>query len=352
MTFMSLPSFLSQTLAGKPYFNGNSPHLSSPSPANSCQNVGKTIDFSLGQKNSKKASNVMKIVVTGAYGQLGGEICRQLGATAIPTDVDTLDLTNGQAVFERMIVLKPDAIINCAAYTQVDKAEAEPEKCRAVNATAVENLARASKYLDCPMVQISTDYVFGAVMPNPRPWREDDPTAPQGVYAQTKLEGEQIVARHAKHLIVRTCGLYAQPSDLRAVNFVRTMLRLGASRPELRIVSDQHCTPTYVPHLAKAIRFLLEAAPQDRAPWGVYHVTNTGEATWAEFAAEIFRLANLSVTIHPITTTEYGAPAARPSYSVLDTSAYHRLAGPRMPDWRAALAEYFSELQKTSAAVK
>jgi dTDP-4-dehydrorhamnose reductase len=289
----------------------------------------------------------MKIVITGAYGQLGGELCRQLGNAAIPTDVDTLDLTNGQAVFERMIVQKPDAIINCAAYTQVDKAETEPEKCRAVNATAVENLARACKYLDCPMVQISTDYVFGATTPTPRPWRENDPTAPQGVYARTKLEGELMAARHAKHLVVRTCGLYAPPSDLRAVNFVRTMLRLGASRKELRIVNDQHCTPTYVPHLAKAIVFLLQAASKDAAPWGIYHVTNTGEATWAEFAAEIFRLAKLPVTIHPITTAEYGAPAERPSYSVLDTSAYHRLGCPRMPDWREALAEYFVELQKT-----
>jgi dTDP-4-dehydrorhamnose reductase len=263
-----------------------------------------------------------------------------------------------------MLAIKPDAIINCAAYTAVDKAESEPEKCRAVNAVAVEHLVRACDRLDCPLVQISTDYVFGAVSPAPRPWRETDPCQPQGVYARTKLEGERAAAQHPKHLILRTCGLYARPSDPRAVNFVKTMLRLGASRPELRIVADQHCTPTFVPHFARAILFLLDgcpgiacgagvsparaagtAAPQDckPAPWGIYHVTNTGEATWREFAAEIFQQAGMQVDIRPITTAEYGAPAARPSYSVLDTAAYHRLGGPPMPDWKAALAEYFAE---------
>jgi len=284
----------------------------------------------------------MTIAVTGAYGQLGGELCRRLGPAAIPLDIDTLDLTDGPATVERMAALKPEAIINCAAYTLVDKAESEPEKCRAVNAAAVEPLARACGRLDCPLVQISTDYVFGGVPSAPRPWREDDPCQPQGVYARTKLEGEQAAAKLPKHLIVRTCGLYARPSDPRAANFVKTMLRLGAARHELRIVDDQRCTPTFVPHLARAILFLLGTGGKP-APWGAYHATNTGEATWREFATEIFRQAGMQVDIRPITTAEYGAPAARPSYSVLDTSAYHRLGGPEMPDWRAALGEFFVE---------
>jgi dTDP-4-dehydrorhamnose reductase len=312
----------------------------------------------------------MTIVVTGAYGQLGGELCRQLGPAATALDIDALDLTDGPATIERIMAIQPEAVINCAAYTAVDKAGSEPEKCRAVNAEAVEHLAQACGRVDCPLVQISTDYVFGALPPSPRPWREDDPCRPQGVYARTKLEGERAAAKLRKHLIVRTCGLYARPSDPRAANFVKTMLRLGAARPELRIVDDQRCTPTFVPHLARAILFLLGAgsgscgaavsaaraggkpAPQGilgqscagrPVPWGTYHITNTGEATWREFAAEIFRQAGMQVTIHPITTAEYGAPAARPSYSVLDTSAYHRLGGPAMPDWRAALREYFAE---------
>jgi dTDP-4-dehydrorhamnose reductase len=291
----------------------------------------------------------MSIFVTGAYGQLGGELCRQLGEAAVPSDVDTLDLTDGRAVVERIAAIQPEAVINCAAYTAVDKAETEPEKCRAVNATAVENLVRACQRLDCPLVQISTDYVFGAAIPAPRSWREGDPCQPQGVYARTKLEGEQAAAKHAKHLIVRTCGLYARPSDPRAANFVKTMLRLGASRPELRIVNDQHCTPTFVPHLARAILFLLDAGG-GQAPWGVYHVTNTGEATWRQFAAEVFRHAGMNVAIQPITTAQYGAPAARPSYSVLDTTAYHRLGGPPMPDWKVGLAEYFAEWRELKNA--
>jgi dTDP-4-dehydrorhamnose reductase len=286
---------------------------------------------------------IMSIVVTGADGQLGGELCWQLGGRAIPMDIDTLDLTDGQAVVDRLLAIKPTAVINCAAYTQVDKAEMEPEKCRAVNAGAVENLVRACGLLDCPLVQISTDYVFGAKPPQPRPWREDDPTSPQGVYARTKLEGEQIAARHPKHLIVRTCGLYARRCDQRAANFVKTMLRLGHTRSELSVVNDQFCTPTYVPHLVRAIVFMLGKDDYSPTPWGTYHVTNTGGTTWRDFAIEIFRIAGMKVAVRPITTAEYGAPAPRPSYSVLNTSAYHRLGGPAMPDWKAALAEYFAE---------
>lgn len=285
----------------------------------------------------------MSIVVTGAYGQLGGELCRLLGREAVPVDIDTLDLTDRAAVAKRLLSLKPSAVINCAAYTQVDKAEAEPERCRAVNAGAVENLVHVCGQLDCPLVQISTDYVFGAPrQPNARPWRETDPTSPQGIYARTKLEGEWIARQHPKHLIVRTCGLYARRSDARAVNFVKTMLRVGAERSELRVVDDQCCTPTYVPHLAQAILFLIGQGGHS-APWGTYHVTNTGEVVWREFAIEIFRLAGMNVSVHPITTADYGAPAPRPSYSVLDTSAYHRTGGPKMPDWKAALVEYFAE---------
>ena len=285
----------------------------------------------------------MLIAVTGAFGQLGGELCRRLGKGAIPLDIDTLDLTAGPAIVDAIVGLHPDLVIHCAAYTQVDKAEAEPELCRAVNATAVEYIAKACSILDCPLVQIGTDYVFGESPVEPRPWRETDPTSPQGVYARTKHEGEQAAARHPKHIIVRTCGLYARPSDPRANNFVKTMLRLGQSRPEVRVVNDQYCTPTYVPHLAEAILWLAGATTGRPAPWGIYHVTNTGQTTWCEFAAEIFRLAELNVKVHPITAAEYASPAARPSYSVLDTSHYHSLGGPAMPDWRAALAEYFGE---------
>ncbi len=284
----------------------------------------------------------MKIVVTGAYGQLGGELARQLGDDAVPLDVDTLDLTDGPAVLHRLLQLKPEAVINCAAYTQVDQAESEPQACRAVNVTAVEHLARACGRLDCSLVQISTDYVFTGDPDRAVPYREDDAPSPEGVYARTKLEGERAAARHAKHLIVRTCGLYARPSDPRANNFVKTMLRLANSRNELNVVADQHCTPSYVPHVAKAILFLAGVSRREPAAWGTYHVVNRGETTWHDFAAEIFRQAGIEMTLHPITTAEYAAAAPRPAYSLLDSTKYHALGGPAMPTWQGALEEYFA----------
>jgi dTDP-4-dehydrorhamnose reductase len=285
----------------------------------------------------------MAIVVTGANGQLGRGICRMLGPRAIPFDIDTLDLTNGPVVVGRLLDLRPEAVVNCAAYTQVDRAESEPEACREVNARAVRHLARACRRLDCPLVQISTDYVFGGREGIGRPWREDDEPAPSGIYAATKYEGERTAATTPKHLIVRTCGLYARPSHAEAKNFVRSMLRLAEERRELDVVDDQHCTPTYVPHLAKAVLFLLGSDGGPAAPWGIYHVTNSGAATWHEFACEIFRLAGVAMNVRRITTAEYGAPAPRPAYSVLDVGKYHALGGPPMPDWKAALAEYFEQ---------
>jgi dTDP-4-dehydrorhamnose reductase len=295
----------------------------------------------------------MKIVVTGAKGQLGGEFCRQIGPRAIPLDIDTLDLTHNKAVLETFGRLRPDMIINCAAYTQVDKAEKEPELAHAVNVAAVENLVGVCRELDCPLVQISTDYIFGnTIKPRPsvtiekRPFRETDPPSPQGVYAKTKLAGEHAAAQYEKHIIIRTCGLYARPSDERSQNFVKTMLRLAGAHSEIRIVADQHCTPSYVPHVARAVLFIAGINRIGPAHWGIYHVTNSGATTWYDFAVEIFRQAEINVKVVPITTAEYGAAASRPSYSVLDTSAYHRLGGPAMLDWKTALEEYFCEWRK------
>lgn len=289
----------------------------------------------------------MRIVVTGAAGQLGAELCRLLGPAAAAIDIDTLDLTHGPAVLNDIPDMAPDAVINCAAYTQVDQAEHEPQRCRAINATAVEHLAEACGRLDCPLVQISTDYVFSGRPDRAEPYREVDPPSAEGVYAQTKLEGERAAAAAPKHLIVRTCGLYARPSHENARNFVKTILRLAQTKPKLQVVSDQHCTPSYVPHVARAILSLLGANGSGAAPWGIYHVTNRGATTWHEFAGEIVRLAGLGVLLEPITTAQYGAAAPRPRYSVLDTTAYHRLGGPAMPDWKVGLTEYFDELDNS-----
>jgi len=290
----------------------------------------------------------MKILVTGAAGQLGREICQAFPEITVGIDLAQLDLTDSAAVLRYVAHEAPDAVINCAAYTQVDLAETQVDLCRAVNAGAVAALAEACCTRNCPLVQISTDYLF-AGNPSPgRPFRENDPPIPLGMYAITKFEGEQAAMRCDKHLIVRTCGLYARPSHVEARNFAKTILRLAQTKPELRVVCDQRCTPTFVPHLAPALLYLLGANGGSPAPWGIYNVTNVGDASWHEFATEIVRLAGFSLPVHPISTAEFGAPAPRPAYSVLDTSAYHRLAGPAMEHWKEALREYIDEWRALS----
>ena len=247
-----------------------------------------------------------------------------------------MDLTDAKSVRAALADLRPDALINTAAYTKVDKAEEEADLCRAINAQGVGHLAEVCRELDCPLVQISTDYVFGGDAARRTPYRESDEPGPQGVYAWSKLEGERRAAEWAKHLIVRTCGLYGPAAPRSAGNFVATMLRLGRQGKQLRVVADQHCTPTYVPHLARAICFLL-----DSGAFGLCHVVNAGATTWYDFAAEIFRQAGLAVSLEPISTAQYGAASPRPAYSVLDTGKYHALPGaPPMPAWQEALAEH------------
>jgi dTDP-4-dehydrorhamnose reductase len=278
----------------------------------------------------------LRIAVTGSGGQLGSELCRQLGDCALGLDVPDLDLTDGKGVRAAIADLRPDALINTAAYTKVDKAEEQADLCWAINAHGVGYLAEVCRELDCPLVQISTDYVFGGDPARRTPYGEGDEPSPQGVYAQSKLEGERLAAGWAKHFVVRTCGLYGPAAPRSAGNFVATMLRLGRQGKQLRVVADQHCTPTYVPHLARAICFLL-----DSGAYGLYHVVNGGVTTWYDFAAEIFRQAALPVSLEPITTAQYGALAPRPAYSVLATGKYHALPGaPPMPTWQEALAEY------------
>lgn len=284
--------------------------------------------------------NPMRILVTGARGLLGRELCRQLGDCAVATDIDTLDLTDADAVARQLAAIRPDVIVHGAAYTAVDRAEDEPELCRAVNVTAVENLITQAREFDSPLLLVSTDYVFCNSPPRDTPFTEDDPVAPRGVYAQSKVDAERAVAAWPKHWIVRSCGLYARPSDTQARHFVGTMLRLGREGKSLRVVADQICSPTYAPNHARAIGFMIGADGRPPAPAGTYHITSTGGATWHQFAAEIFRQAGLEVDLHPIPSSEYPGKAPRPPYSVLDTARYHRLGGPPMPSWQEALAEY------------
>lgn len=309
----------------------------------------------------------MRIVVIGSKGQLGAELCRQLaagieparaGPAGAPTsaavspaaafeelvglDLPEFDLTDRQRVVGTLLGLRPDVLINTAAYTLVDRAEQQPEACRRVNVDGVAHLVEACRLLDCMLIQISTDYVFGRDLRRRRPYQETDQPGPLGIYGQTKLEAERLVAEWPRHFIVRTCGLYGRLGPCSAGNFVDTMLRLAERGCRLRVVNDQHCTPSYTVHVARAIRFLLGTAA-----YGTYHVVNSGQTTWYEFALELFRQLGTGVQVEPISTAEYGALAPRPGYSVLDTAKYHALAGcPVMPPWHEALAEYLAACQQ------
>lgn len=275
------------------------------------------------------------IAITGSHGQLGSALSRRIGAGALNLARPGFDLGNFQECRQQLRSLRPTVVINCAAYVQVDVAEREPDKCELINTKSVAMLADMCDELDACLVQISTDYVFDGMSGRGTPWREDDEIHPVGVYARSKAMAENEVARIQRHLIVRTCGLYGHTAKRN--NFVETMLRLGRERSHVRVVNDQHCTPTYVEHLAQSILYLIS---QDER--GLFHITNRGATTWHDFAAEIFRLARLPAQLEAITTSDYNAPATRPAYSVLDTARYHNLGGPPMPNWQEALAEYLA----------
>lgn len=279
----------------------------------------------------------MSIAVTGANGQLGLELCRQLGSRATPLARPSFDLTDSDGMSVALRKLRPQAVINCAAYTQVDRAETEVDACRAINANSVAHLAEICNDLNCPLVQISTDYVFGDPVAA-GPHGELAPINPQGVYARTKAEGETAAMSAGRNIVIRTCGLYGHTTD--KPNFVKTMLRLGRERPRLTIVADQHCTPTSVIDVARAAIFLL-----DSSSWGLYHVVNAGYTTWFDFAAEIFHQAAISVELAPITSEEYNAPAPRPRDSRLDCTKYIAQGGPAMSRWQDALSVYLKSMR-------
>lgn len=276
----------------------------------------------------------MKTLILGAEGQLGSALARLYGTAAKGFSRNDLDLLDHKAIARRIAEEAPTVIINTAAYTAVDRAETDRDMCFAINARAVEALASAANQCGALLVQISTDYVFAGNTERV-PFREQIEPRPLGVYASSKLQGERAAANANRHLIVRTCGLYGKRAKPTQTNFVDTMLRLGKERPRLRVVNDQRCTPSYVEHVARAVKFLA-----DRGETGLLHVTNQGATTWHELAVEIFKLAKMNVEVEPITTAEYGAAAPRPAYSVLDISRYQSLGGPELPHWKNALGEY------------
>lgn len=278
----------------------------------------------------------MRIAILGAQGQLGGELCHRLGTEAAAYSRQEVDITDAARLEAAFASDPPEAVINCAAYNAVDLAETEPEAAWRINALGPRAIAACCERRQIPLVHVSTDYVFGLDQARTTPYRETDLPGPQGAYGVSKLAGESFVrAGCARHFILRTCGLYGRRGRSGKRNFVETMLKLGREKPELRIVSDQLCTPTATTDLAEMIVGLLRTEA-----YGTYHAVDSGSCTWAEFAAEIFRLAGLSPRIVPITTAEYGASAPRPAYSVLNTSKLAGVLHQTPRDWHLALAEY------------
>ena len=273
----------------------------------------------------------MNILITGCNGQLGTEM-RNLSAvhaehTYFFTDVAELDITNRKAVLDFVQENKIEVIVNCAAYTNVDKAEEDEVTARLINAEAVENLGVTG----VKVLHISTDYVFSGL--ESTPCLESDAVAPRTAYGRTKLEGEQLLlAANPEAVIIRTAWLYSPYGN----NFVKTMLRLGAERDELRVVYDQIGTPTYAEDLAKAIYAVIEA-PEWKA--GVYHFTDEGVCSWYDFTVEILKQAGLKCRVTPIRSSEYAYKTPRPAYSVLDKAKIKKTFGIEIPYWTDSLAK-------------
>jgi len=287
----------------------------------------------------------MKVLVIGAAGQLGFDLQRIFspdhevrGADLAHADIN-VDITDVDSISAVVKDVLPDLVINAAAFTNVDGCQAQRDACWRVNATGAGNVARSCAAAgNVPLIHLSTDYVFDGTAR--RPYREDDQPAPLGEYGKSKLAGEeQVQETLAPHLIVRTAWLFGSYGQ----NFVKTMLKLGRERDQLKVVNDQTGSPTYAAHLAAAIKALAETRLGDP---GIYHMTGDGYCTWYEFAAEIFRLAGIEVDLQPTTTAEFNAPAPRPAFSVL---ANTRAPEIKMPHWRQGLVECLRQLEELKA---
>lgn len=274
----------------------------------------------------------MKVLVTGANGQLGCSLKRSFANAqeVVYTDVEELDITDLAAIRKMVASEGIDTIVNCAGYTNVEAAEDNPDFAEKLNAEAVGNLATAMKEVGGLLVHISTDYVYGG-KPLCAPISEDETPAPQGVYAVTKLHGEEAIRRiGCRHIIIRTAWLYSEFGK----NFVKTMLRLTAEKPTLKVVNDQRGTPTYAGDLAKVIVKIL-SKPSSSC---IYHYTDEGECTWYEFAKTIAEYAgHTGCDIQPCTSDEFPSKVHRPAYSVLDKGKIKSALGISIPHWTDSL---------------
>lgn len=275
----------------------------------------------------------MKVIVTGSKGQLGTDVMAELkkiGAVPVGADLPELDITDAEAVENFTKKHNADAVIHCAAFTNVDIAETEKETCKRINVDGTLNIARACAKHGMKLLYLSTDYVFGG--DGETPFETDSPTLPCNYYGETKLAGEKAVAENCeKHFIIRISWVFGENGK----NFVKTMLRLSKERDEITVVNDQTGSPTYTKHLAA---LLCQMAATDK--YGTYHATNEGFCNWAEFAAKIMELSGAQTKIIPISSSEYKSVAARPANSRLSKKSLDINGFDRLPHWQDALKEF------------
>ena len=280
----------------------------------------------------------MKILITGAYGQLGSEL-KEI-ENQFPnyhflfTDVDTLDITSEIAVETYFNKNQPDLIINCAAFTAVDKAEIDHKIARKINAFAPKILGKFSLQVGAKLLHISTDYVFDGNAN--QPYSETDSVNPQTVYGKTKLDGElNCLNENPNSVVIRTSWLYSEFGN----NFVKTMLRLGKERDSLNVVFDQVGTPTYAADLAQTILSIIQISEKDPANFvpGIYHYSNEGVASWYDFSKAIFEISEVECTINPVLSSQFPTPAKRPNFSVLNKSKIRNIFSIEIPYWRDSL---------------
>lgn len=279
----------------------------------------------------------MKILVTGVKGQLGYDVVNEAtkrNIEAVGVDIDEMDITNKEQVNTVIRSGNFDAVVHCAAWTAVDKAEDMEDICRKVNAEGTKNIADVCEELDISMMYFSTDYVFDGE--GTTPWSEYDERHPLNVYGQTKYEGELIVEKLQKHFIVRIAWVFGKNGN----NFIKTMLRLGKERGAVSVVDDQVGSPTYTYDLARLVVDMIQTKE-----YGTYHATNEGLCSWYEFACEIFKQAGMDVKVTPVSSSEFPAKAKRPSNSRMNKSELDTHGFDRLPTWQDALGRYLEEIE-------
>ena len=278
----------------------------------------------------------MKLLVTGVKGQLGYDIvkeCEKRNIEAIGVDIDEMDITNAAEVEKVIKAAQVDAVIHCAAWTAVDKAEEMVDVCRKVNKEGPANIAKVCEELDIPMMYFSTDYVFNGL--GEEPWMDSGEREPLNVYGQSKYEGELEVERLEKYFIIRISWVFG----VNGHNFIKTMLRLGAERGEVSVVNDQIGSPTYTYDLAKLCVDMIQTEK-----YGIYHATNQGYCSWYEFACEIFKQAGMDVKVNPVDSTAFPVKATRPKNSRMNQTELDRNGFERLPSWQDALRRYLDLL--------